>query len=267
MLIVSVDGGCTGVKAVQDGKIAATSQQYPLKMAAQGVDAVVKFAKDGTKASGYTDTGVTLITAKPATGVESKDIAFGLDELLGLTAGSVGAGQPAPPSRRSHRSLRATGAHQWLCLPEGDSMSSTQTVSDHPARHRPDRGRRWSRGVLTTPTVGPLIFLVLAIVFFSIKSSAFLTGGNFSLIVQQVMVVGTLAIGQTLIILTAGIDLSVGAVMALGQIVIAKLAVDSGLNPILAILLGLAATAAFGLRERRLVHRLRLPPFIVTLGT
>jgi fructose transport system permease protein len=115
--------------------------------------------------------------------------------------------------------------------------------------------------------VGPLIFLVLAIVFFSLKSSAFLTGGNLSLIVQQVMVVGTLAIGQTLIILTAGIDLSNGAVMALGQIVIAKLAVDSGLNPILAILLGLLVTGAFGLANGGLVTTLRLPPFIVTLGT
>ena len=57
----------------------------------------------------------------------------------------------------------------------------------------------------------------------------FLTGGNFSLIIQQVMVVGTLAIGQTLIILTAGIDLSNGAVMAFGSIVMTKLAVDSGL--------------------------------------
>jgi fructose transport system substrate-binding protein len=83
VLIVSVDGGCTGVKAVQDGKIAATSQQYPLKMASQGVDAVVKFAKDGTKASGYTDTGVTLITAKPASGVDSKDVAFGLANCWG----------------------------------------------------------------------------------------------------------------------------------------------------------------------------------------
>jgi fructose transport system substrate-binding protein len=52
-------------------------------MASQGVDAVVKFAKDGTKASGYTDTGVTLITAKPASGVASKDVAFGLANCWG----------------------------------------------------------------------------------------------------------------------------------------------------------------------------------------
>ncbi|MGW7400949.1 substrate-binding domain-containing protein [Streptomyces cyaneofuscatus] len=83
VLIVSVDGGCTGTQAVKDGKIAATSQQYPLKMAAEGVGAVVKYAKDGKKASGYTDTGVTLITDKAQAGVASKDTANGLDNCWG----------------------------------------------------------------------------------------------------------------------------------------------------------------------------------------
>ncbi|MFG2463901.1 sugar ABC transporter substrate-binding protein [Streptomyces canus] len=83
VLIVSVDGGCTGTQAVKDGKIAATSQQYPLKMAAEGVNAVVTYAKDGKKASGYTDTGVTLITDKAQTGVASKDTAFGLENCWG----------------------------------------------------------------------------------------------------------------------------------------------------------------------------------------
>jgi fructose transport system substrate-binding protein len=83
VLIVSVDGGCTGVKAIQDGRIAATSQQYPLKMASRGVDAVVDFASSGQKASGYTDTGVTLITAKPQPTVESKDVQFGLANCWG----------------------------------------------------------------------------------------------------------------------------------------------------------------------------------------
>ncbi|TGN79092.1 sugar ABC transporter substrate-binding protein [Streptomyces bauhiniae] len=83
VLIVSVDGGCTGTKAVKDGKIAATSQQYPLKMAAEGVQAVVSYAKDGKKASGYTDTGVTLITDKAQSGVDAKDTAYGLDNCWG----------------------------------------------------------------------------------------------------------------------------------------------------------------------------------------
>jgi fructose transport system substrate-binding protein len=83
VLVVSVDGGCTGTKAVKSGQIAATSQQYPLKMASQGVGAVVDYAKNGTKASGYTDTGVTLITDQPVSGVDAKDTAFGLANCWG----------------------------------------------------------------------------------------------------------------------------------------------------------------------------------------
>jgi fructose transport system substrate-binding protein len=81
--IVSVDGGCRGVQGVVDGKIAATSQQYPLKMATMGVESVVKFASTGAKPSGYTDTGVTLITDKPQKGVSSKDSKFGVANCWG----------------------------------------------------------------------------------------------------------------------------------------------------------------------------------------
>jgi fructose transport system substrate-binding protein len=83
VLIVSVDGGCKGVQGVKDGQIAATSQQYPLKMAQMGVDAVVKYAQTNEKPSGYTDTGVTLITDKPQPGIDSKDTHFGLDNCWG----------------------------------------------------------------------------------------------------------------------------------------------------------------------------------------
>jgi fructose transport system substrate-binding protein len=83
VLIVSVDGGCAGVRNVKSGVIAATSQQYPLKMAAMGVAAGVQYAKDGKKAKGYTDTGVTLITDKPMSGVESKDTKVGADLCWG----------------------------------------------------------------------------------------------------------------------------------------------------------------------------------------
>jgi len=83
VLIVSVDGGCAGVAGVKDGRIAATSQQYPLKMAALGVDAGVDFAKNGKRVSGYTDTGVTLISDKPVSGVDSKDTTFGLANCWG----------------------------------------------------------------------------------------------------------------------------------------------------------------------------------------
>lgn len=83
VMIVSVDGGCQGVRDVAAGSIAATSQQYPLKMAAMGVAAGVDYAKGGKKASGYTDTGVTLVAGKPVAGVESKDTRFGLDNCWG----------------------------------------------------------------------------------------------------------------------------------------------------------------------------------------
>ena len=116
-------------------------------------------------------------------------------------------------------------------------------------------------------TLGPLIALVLASAFFATQSDRFLSVQNFSLILQQVMVVGTIAIGQTLVILTAGIDLSCGMVMALGGIVMTKLAVTAGMNPYLAIACGLLACMAFGLVNGLLVTRIRLPSFIVTLGT
>jgi len=83
VIIVSVDGGCAGVANVGKGIIAATSQQYPLKMASMGVDAGVEYAKTGKKVSGYTDTGVTLIAAKPMAGVDSKDVKTGTELCWG----------------------------------------------------------------------------------------------------------------------------------------------------------------------------------------
>jgi fructose transport system substrate-binding protein len=83
VVIVSVDGGCEGVKNVGAGVIAATSQQYPLKMAAMGVEAGVEYAKSGKKPSGYTDTGVTLIAAKALPGVDSSDVKTGADLCWG----------------------------------------------------------------------------------------------------------------------------------------------------------------------------------------
>jgi fructose transport system substrate-binding protein len=86
--IVSVDGGCPGVENVKKGVIGATSQQYPLKMAQMGVDAIAEYAKSGKKpeptaGKTFVDTGVTLITDKPVDGVESKDTAFGLENCWG----------------------------------------------------------------------------------------------------------------------------------------------------------------------------------------
>jgi fructose transport system substrate-binding protein len=88
VLIVSVDGGCPGVKSVTEGVIGATSQQYPLQMAALGIEAIAKYAKDGTKpkpteGKNFFDTGVNLVTDKPAKGVKSIDTKEGLAKCWG----------------------------------------------------------------------------------------------------------------------------------------------------------------------------------------
>ena len=82
-MIVSVDGGCAGIRNVKTGVIAATSQQYPLKMALLGVEAGVEYARTGKRVSGYVDTGVTLITDKAMAGVDSKDTSFGMEACWG----------------------------------------------------------------------------------------------------------------------------------------------------------------------------------------
>lgn len=116
-------------------------------------------------------------------------------------------------------------------------------------------------------TLGPVVALAVACAFFATRHDRFLSGANLSLILQQVMVVGTIAIGQTLVILTAGIDLSCGMAMALAGVVMATLATTAGWSVPAAIAAGIAVAAAIGAVNGLLVTRLRLPPFIVTLGT
>jgi fructose transport system permease protein len=123
------------------------------------------------------------------------------------------------------------------------------------------------RRLVVTPTIGPFLALLLACAFFATRTDRFLLGSNLSLILQQSGWVAVLAIGQTLIILTAGIDLSIGAVMALSSVVMVKIAAEQGVNPYLAIAIGFAIASGFGLLNGLLVTRMRLPPFIVTLGT
>ena len=112
---------------------------------------------------------------------------------------------------------------------------------------------------------GPLAALLLAVVVFSVTTSTFLTGSNVSLILQQSVVIGMLALGQTLIILTAGIDLANGAIAVLASVVMAKLVFDDH-DPLAALLVGMAVAVLLAGISGVLVTRLHLPPFIVTLG-
>jgi fructose transport system permease protein len=136
------------------------------------------------------------------------------------------------------------------------TAASGQSAALHTAR-------RW----ITAPTVGPFLALVATMAFFTVESDRFLQTQNLSLVLQQTMVVGVLAIGQTVVILTAGIDLSVGTVMALGQVVMTKLAVASGVSPLPALLIGILTCVGFGILNGGLVTVVRLPAFIITLGT
>ena len=118
---------------------------------------------------------------------------------------------------------------------------------------------------LATPTVGSLLVLLAFCVIFSLTTDTFLAAGNLSLVIQQSVIVGTLAIGQTMIILTAGIDLANGSIAVLGTIVAGRL-VNEGNNAALCLLFAIFLCTCVGLVAGALVSRLTLPPFIVTLG-
>jgi fructose transport system permease protein len=117
------------------------------------------------------------------------------------------------------------------------------------------------------PTMIPALVLVLSILIFGLIQPRFLGVGALSTVLKQVTVTGFVALAQTLIILTAGIDLSVGAILVVSSLVMANLAVFSGIPVILAVLIGIALGGVMGAVNGLLVTLMRLPPFIVTLGT
>ena len=117
------------------------------------------------------------------------------------------------------------------------------------------------------PWLSPLFLLFAAFIGFFIATPTFLTASGMGILLQQTAVVAALAVGQTLVILTAGIDLSVGAIMVLSMMVMASLAKDGGMPGVLALVVGVALATAAGALNGLLVTRINLPPFIVTLGT
>ncbi len=118
------------------------------------------------------------------------------------------------------------------------------------------------------PAMVPVIILILSVLVFGLVAGGrFFSLFNLSLIMQQVAIVGILACAQTLIILTAGIDLSVAAIMVLSYIVMGNLAVTFGVPATLSIAIGIMVAAGCGAINGLLVSKIKLPPFIVTLGT
>jgi fructose transport system permease protein len=118
------------------------------------------------------------------------------------------------------------------------------------------------------PAVSPALVLLLSgVVFTMLGNGRFQRPETMGIILQQTAVLAVLAIGQTLIILTAGVDLAVGTAMLLTHLVIAKVAVDHGVPGVLALLLGAVVGISLGAFHGGLVTKIGLPPFIVTLGT
>jgi len=134
-----------------------------------------------------------------------------------------------------------------------------------PTRHTP--AQRIQHLLHDNPALSPLIVLVISVIVFGLVADNFLRPQSLSLLVQQMAVVGALAVGQTLIILTAGIDLSIGMAMVLSSLVMVKLNHDQGVPGPIALLIGIAVGILTGIINGALVTRLHLPPFIVTLGT
>lgn len=117
------------------------------------------------------------------------------------------------------------------------------------------------------PALSPSVILLITLVIFSLADSRFATSLTLSLLLQQTAVIALLAVGQTVIILTAGIDLSVGAICIMATMITATMATDHGWPGLLALLFGIGVGVVAGCINGVLVTKLRLPPFIVTLGT
>lgn len=119
----------------------------------------------------------------------------------------------------------------------------------------------------SNPALVPLIVLILSVlVFGALLGSKFFSSFAMTLILQQVAIVGIVGAAQSLVILTAGIDLSVGAIMVLSSVVMGQFTFRLGLPPAIAVVCGLLVGTFIGFINGWLIARIRLPPFIVTLG-
>jgi len=128
--------------------------------------------------------------------------------------------------------------------------------------------QRTQRFLHAYPTTVPFVVLLLGVLLgVLVNPSRFTAASNLSTILTQVMVIGIVGVGQTLVILTAGIDLSIGVIMVISSVVMGRLAVYGGVSTFIAFPIGLLVGAVFGYLNGVLVTRLKMPPFIVTLGT
>ena len=256
--IVSVDGGCDRAsKLVKDGTIGATSQQYPVKMAELGVEAIAKIADGGEKPAvtpglDFYDTGVALVTDKPVEGVREHHRRRGREALLGLTRTSASdrRGWPCASQAEPAVSRRPTVASGDRIIHYGKEAHVTTTV-EH-ATHRPSAAEQFALRqqspvqriqhlLHSHPSISPLLVLIVVVHRLHHHQPALRRSPARSrIILQQVGGHRRPGVGQTLVILTAGIDLSVGAIAILSMLVMANLAANNGVPGLLALLIGIA---------------------------
>ena len=295
--MTSVDGGCPGVKNVKAGVIGATSMQYPLLMASKGVEAIVDFKKTGEKPKpspglDFFNTGVTLVTDKPVAGHRVDHLGRSSEEVLGLiqtSRNNLLVRESWPIALRSEDRLTlqrrllegdlsgsasarascgmgtAMSAADERLAPDHGAMTSASRVS-RSSSHSPC-GACSVRCTATRPSCLSWCWRSGSSPSARSSAAAFLAPFNLSLILQQVTIVGIIGIAQTLVMLTAGVDLSVGAIMILVTVVTGHLAVTSGVPTPLRRPDRLGIGMGCGAINGVLVAVFRLPPFIVTLGT
>lgn len=156
-------------------------------------------------------------------------------------------------------------------MPQSDNFeaAATTATSDVASFDEHNKGLvgRFHHALHTTPALVPLIVLVAAVLVFGmLLGSKFFSPFALTLILQQVQIVGIVAAAQSLVILTAGIDLSVGAIAVISSVVMGQFTFRYGVPPVVAVACGLTVGTAIGALNGWLIARMKLPPFIVTLG-
>ena len=148
-----------------------------------------------------------------------------------------------------------------------DSVATPRTASEEFARRRRSPAQQIQHYIHDHPWVSPLIALALSFIVFATLAPTFRTPHNLSLVLQQTSVLAAVSAGQALVVLSGGIDLSVGVVMVLSTLVIGRLVVDANAPGPLALLVGLVTGGAAGCVNGYFAAYLRMNPFIVTLAS
>ncbi|RGP36729.1 ABC transporter permease [Pseudotabrizicola alkalilacus] len=157
-----------------------------------------------------------------------------------------------------------TDAKTASSFEEGLKGASEKVAEFHEEKSQLKRLQHWLH---QTPSAVPMIVLMVALLVFGVLAENFFKAGTLSVILQQIAIVGILGCAQTIVILTAGIDLSVGAIAVFSSVLMGQATFRYGVPAEIAIVIGLILGTAMGAVNGLLIAKMKLPPFIATLGT